>query len=149
MKKINIAIDGLAGSGKSTVAKNLAKKLGYTYIDTGSMYRCVAYLAIKYNVDYKDDKIRIRSIYSAASSKMFQGEINYPYEKAFERIEQIMNVDENNVTWMPYVARHKAIYEYKICKNIDNAEQILLDTIKLLEVTPLRIKYDIYFECIR
>lgn len=56
MKKINIAIDGLAGSGKSTVAKNLAKKLGYTYIDTGSMYRCVAYLAIKYNVDYKDEK---------------------------------------------------------------------------------------------
>ena len=98
------------------------------------------------NVDYKDDKIRIRSIYSAASIKMFQGEINYPYEKAFERIEQIMNADEKNVTWMPYAARHKAIYEYKICKNIDKAEQILLDTIKLLEVTPLRIKYDIYFE---
>lgn len=98
------------------------------------------------NIDYKDDKIRIRSIYSAASIKMFQGNINYPYEKAFEKIEQIMNADEKNVTWMPYVARHKAIYEYKICKNIDNAEQILLDTIKLLEVTPLRIKYDIYFE---
>ena len=77
---------------------------------------------------------------------MFQGNINYPYEKAFEKIERIMNADEKNVTWMPYVARHKAIYEYKICKNIDNAEQILLDTIKLLEVTPLRIKYDIYFE---
>ena len=98
------------------------------------------------NIDYKDDKIRIRSIYSAASIKMFQGNINYPYEKAFEKIEQIMNADEKNVTWMPYVARHKAIYEYKICKNIDNEEQILLDTIKLLEVTPLRIKYDIYFE---
>lgn len=98
------------------------------------------------NVDYKDDKIRLRSIYSAASIKMFQGDINYPYEKAFERIEQIMNADEKNVTWMPYVARHKAIYEYKICNNIDKAEQILLDTVKLLEVTPLRIKYDIYFE---
>lgn len=98
------------------------------------------------NIDYKDDKIRIRSIYSAASIKMFQGDISYPYEKAFEKIEQIMNADEKNVTWMPYVARHKAIYEYKICKNIDKAEQILLDTIKLLEVTPLRIKYDIYFE---
>lgn len=55
MKKINIAIDGLAGSGKSTVAKMLANKLGYTYIDTGSMYRCVAYLVVKYNVDYKDE----------------------------------------------------------------------------------------------
>ena len=38
MKKINIAIDGLAGSGKSSVAKVVAKKLGYTYVDTGSMY---------------------------------------------------------------------------------------------------------------
>ena len=98
------------------------------------------------NIDYKDDKIRIRSIYSAASIKMFQGDTSYPYERAFEKIEQIMNADEKNVTWKPYVARHKAIYEYKICKNIDMAEQILLDTIKVLEVTPLRIKYDVYFE---
>ena len=42
MKKI-IAIDGPAGAGKSTVAKRLAKKLGYTYIDTGAMYRAVAW----------------------------------------------------------------------------------------------------------
>ena len=47
MKKINIAIDGLAGSGKSSLAKVIAKKLGYTYIDTGSMYRCVAYLLVE------------------------------------------------------------------------------------------------------
>ena len=57
-----------------------------------------------------------------------------------------MNVHQKNVTSKPKDATHKAIYEYKICKNIDKAEQILLDTIKLLEVTPLRIKYDIYFE---
>lgn len=98
------------------------------------------------DTDYADDKIRIRSIYSAASIKMFQGEINYPYEKAFEKIEKILCADEKNTMWMPYVARHKAIYELKICKNIDKAEQLLLDTIRMLEVTPLRIKYDIYFE---
>ena len=56
MKKINIAIDGVSGSGKSTVAKLLAKRLGYTYIDTGSMYRCVAYLALKNNIDPMDEK---------------------------------------------------------------------------------------------
>lgn len=54
MKKINIAIDGLAGSGKSTVAKIVANKLGYTYIDTGSMYRCVAYLMVEKNVSPED-----------------------------------------------------------------------------------------------
>ena len=39
----NIAIDGPAGAGKSTVAKRIAKKLGILYLDTGAMYRGVAY----------------------------------------------------------------------------------------------------------
>ena len=51
MRKINIAIDGVAGSGKSSVAKKIAQKLHYKYIDTGSMYRCVAYLVNKENID--------------------------------------------------------------------------------------------------
>ncbi|MCI6334350.1 MAG: (d)CMP kinase, partial [Bacteroidales bacterium] len=41
-KKINVAIDGTSSSGKSTMAKALAKSVGYTYIDTGAMYRSVA-----------------------------------------------------------------------------------------------------------
>lgn len=51
MKTIRIAIDGPASSGKSTVAKILAKKLGYTYLDTGAMYRCATYLALKHQID--------------------------------------------------------------------------------------------------
>ncbi|MGT2828456.1 (d)CMP kinase [Streptococcus hillyeri] len=47
MKDIRIAIDGPASSGKSTVAKIIAKDLGYTYLDTGAMYRCATYLALK------------------------------------------------------------------------------------------------------
>ena len=98
------------------------------------------------DTDYKDDKIRIRSIYSAASIKMFQYDLNYSYEKSFEKIDQIMHENPENEIWKPYVARHKAIYEYKICNNYEMAEQILQETMKLLEVTQLRIKYDIYFE---
>ncbi len=57
MNKI-VAIDGPAGSGKGTVAKILANKLNLTYIDTGAMYRAIAYLTLKNNVDIKDeDKI--------------------------------------------------------------------------------------------
>ena len=56
MKKINIAIDGPAGAGKSTIAKLLAKELDYTYIDTGAMYRALTYLLIKEEIDLKDDK---------------------------------------------------------------------------------------------
>ena len=47
MKDIRIAIDGPASSGKSTVAKIIAKNLGYTYLDTGAMYRSATYLALQ------------------------------------------------------------------------------------------------------
>ena len=53
-----IAIDGPSGSGKGTIAKAVAKKLNYTYIDTGAMYRCVALKSIRENIDpSEEDKI--------------------------------------------------------------------------------------------
>ena len=53
---INIAIDGPSASGKSTIAKNLCKKLGYIHLDTGAMYRCVA-LAVKLSgIDYENEE---------------------------------------------------------------------------------------------
>lgn len=56
MKKISIAIDGPAAAGKSTIAKMVAKKLNYTYIDTGAMYRCVAYATLKQGLSFEDEK---------------------------------------------------------------------------------------------
>jgi cytidylate kinase len=47
MKKITIAIDGFSSCGKSTMAKQLARQLGYVYVDTGAMYRAVTYYALK------------------------------------------------------------------------------------------------------
>ena len=49
-----IAIDGPAGAGKSTVARELAKRQGFQLVDTGAMYRCVAYEALKAGVDLED-----------------------------------------------------------------------------------------------
>ncbi len=46
-----ITIDGPAGSGKSTIAKRLAEKIGFIYLDTGAMYRSVAYLSLKNDID--------------------------------------------------------------------------------------------------
>lgn len=51
-----IAIDGPSSAGKSTVAKELSKELGYIYIDTGAMYRAIAYYLLENNVDYNDEK---------------------------------------------------------------------------------------------
>ena len=53
-KKISIAIDGPAGAGKSTIAKRLAKELGYMYVDTGAIYRTVAYFFDLWGVSPKD-----------------------------------------------------------------------------------------------
>ena len=57
MDRLNIiTIDGPAGAGKSTVSKELARRLGYTYLDTGAMYRAVAWAAGQKGVDVGDEK---------------------------------------------------------------------------------------------
>lgn len=61
-KRINaVAIDGPAGSGKSTVSKLVAERLGYMYVDTGAMYRALTFKAMKKNIDFKntDDLIEL------------------------------------------------------------------------------------------
>lgn len=53
-----VAIDGPSAAGKSTVAKGVAKRIGYVYVDTGAMYRCVTLFALENNVDCrKDDEV--------------------------------------------------------------------------------------------
>ena len=54
MKTIQIAIDGPASSGKSTVAKIIAKDFGYTYLDTGAMYRAATYMALKHQLGVEE-----------------------------------------------------------------------------------------------
>ncbi len=53
-----IAIDGPAGSGKSTVAKSVATRLGFRYLDTGAMYRAVAFRALQTGIDPGDGDAR-------------------------------------------------------------------------------------------
>lgn len=56
MSRINIAIDGPAGAGKSTVAKQVADQLGYVYIDTGAMYRAITLKALQKGIDVHDEE---------------------------------------------------------------------------------------------
>lgn len=60
MTGIRIAIDGPASSGKSTVAKIIAKKLGYIYLDTGAMYRSATYLSLQNDTDLTDERAIVK-----------------------------------------------------------------------------------------
>ena len=58
-----IAIDGTSGSGKGTIAKEVARRLNYTYIDTGAMYRCVALKSLEDNISLnEEDKIDVQEV---------------------------------------------------------------------------------------
>jgi CMP/dCMP kinase len=63
--KISIAIDGPAAAGKSTVAKIIAEKLSYLYIDTGAMYRALTFLALEQNLDLHDETALINALLKA------------------------------------------------------------------------------------
>lgn len=75
----SVAIDGPAGAGKSSIAKEVAKKLGFVYIDTGAMYRAVAVYAIENNIEIREanftdevlDRIDISIEYDDAGQKIF------------------------------------------------------------------------------
>lgn len=57
MKKITIAIDGYSSCGKSTIAKDLARRIGYVYVDTGAMYRSVTLYALRHNLFRADGSV--------------------------------------------------------------------------------------------
>ncbi|MDR2563145.1 MAG: (d)CMP kinase [Prevotellaceae bacterium] len=65
MNKIVIAIDGHSSTGKSTVAKALARRLGYVYVDTGAMYRAVTLYCIRKNCIYKNGKPKMKQLLAA------------------------------------------------------------------------------------
>ncbi|MGL4949557.1 MAG: (d)CMP kinase [Anaeroplasmataceae bacterium] len=70
MNNYQIAIDGPAGSGKSSISKILAKELGFTHLDTGAMYRAITYLALKENIDLNNE---LEYIFLQNINMRFQG----------------------------------------------------------------------------
>ncbi|EUJ54377.1 cytidylate kinase [Listeria fleischmannii FSL S10-1203] len=94
-KKICIAIDGPAAAGKSTVAKIVAKKLGFIYIDTGAMYRAVTYLAFKNNIDYTNE-VEISKLLKNTVIRFEPGEVQQVFIDDLNVTEIIRSSDVTN-----------------------------------------------------
>lgn len=80
-----IAIDGPAGAGKSTIAKGVAKALGYVYVDTGAMYRALALFCLRNNVN-KDNEEEVSALCDTAKVRI-----------AYENSEQVIFLNDENV----------------------------------------------------
>ncbi|WP_108032372.1 (d)CMP kinase [Trichococcus patagoniensis] len=87
VKKMNIAIDGPASAGKSTIAKKVAEKLGYIYLDTGAMYRTLTYAALSNGSDLHDEE---------ALHKLLQG-IRITFSTAENEMQRVF-LNEEDVT---------------------------------------------------
>jgi cytidylate kinase len=98
MQKIIITIDGWSSCGKSTLAKQLAKQLGYVYIDSGAMYRAITLYFLRNHIDWTDSKE-----VTAALQNVF---IDFRYNEKAQQTEIFLN-DEN----VEYVIRDLVIAE--------------------------------------
>lgn len=124
---IAIAIDGPAAAGKSTVAKMVAQKLSYIYIDTGAMYRALTGRALEENLDLNDEQALLHLL----------GQTDIELKQSEEG--QIVNVNGKNVTLeiraqhvtnnVSYVAKHPAIRQEMVIRQraLANERGVVMD----------------------
>ncbi|MCY8672034.1 (d)CMP kinase [Bacillus haynesii] len=109
-KKLCIAIDGPAAAGKSTVAKIVARKKSYIYIDTGAMYRAITYLALEKGVDLTDEAALTALLKKSAIDLTVSPEGEQKVYIAGEDVTEAIRMDDvsNQVS---IVAKHAGIRE--------------------------------------
>lgn len=90
MKQITIAIDGFSSTGKSTLAKQLAKKLNYSYVDTGAMYRATALFAMRNNC-FENDVLDVKKLESMLS------QISITFKYSVEEKANLTYLNNQNV----------------------------------------------------
>lgn len=95
MKKITIAIDGFSSCGKSTMAKDLAKQLGYIYVDTGAMYRAVTLFAMQHGLFNADGSVKTQDL----QQQMGHINITFKFNKLTGRPDTYLNNElvESNI----------------------------------------------------
>ena len=127
MKKITIAIDGFSSCGKSTMAKDLAKKIGYVYVDTGAMYRSVTLFAMQNNLFSKDGSVKTTELEKQMKdiqiSFVFNNETGRPdtylngelVEKEIRTLEVSSHV--SNIATIPFVREAMVAQQQRMGKD--------------------------------
>jgi len=126
-KRVNIAIDGPAGAGKSTIAKIISKTLGIIYLDTGAMYRAVALKAINEGIDTKDN-VKLLSIIENIDVKISYTDNNQRIFLDGEEVTDKIRTPEistgaSNVAVVPEV-RIKMV---EVQREIASTESVVMD----------------------
>ena len=103
---INIAIDGPAGAGKSTVAKKLAEDYGYIYVDTGAMYRAMALYFLRQGIDSRDEAAIGRACETVSISLEYENGVQQVYLNGENvsselRTEAVGNMASNTSVYAP------------------------------------------------
>ena len=120
---LNVAIDGPAGAGKSTIAKRIARRLGYIYVDTGAMYRAMAYYLIQNQVDAADQEAIAAACQHADISICYQdGEqvvlLNGENVNAYLRTEAVGNMASVSSV-VPEVRKKLVELQQKLARETD------------------------------
>jgi CMP/dCMP kinase len=129
MKKIIITIDGWSSCGKSTLAKQLAKELGYLYIDSGAMYRAITLYFLRNNVDWSntdevDSAIKQIQLQFQFNANSQQSEIYLNGENVEYLIRELIIAEK-----VSDVAAIKAVREFAVAqqKNMGKSKGIIMD----------------------
>ncbi len=120
-KRISIAIDGPAAAGKSTVAKVVAKKLSYVYIDTGAMYRPITYAALEQKVDIENEE-QLMEVVKNVKIEFQQGENTQLVFLNGQDVSEVIRTPEvtNRVS---IVAKHRLVREEMVRRQQELAEK--------------------------
>ena len=127
MKYISVAVDGPAGSGKSTITKMVAKDLGYNYVDTGAMYRGLTYDFLKNNLTELDEK-KIELLLSKVKFEVkFIDRVQYVFVNGEDVSEKIRTSEVSKFTSL--FAKSPAVREFLIDtqRNLAMSNNILMD----------------------
>ena len=127
MKYISVAVDGPAGSGKSTITKMVAKDLGYKYVDTGAMYRGLTYDFLKNNLTELDEK-KIELLLSKVKFEVkFIDRVQYVFVNGEDVSEKIRTAEVSKFTSL--FAKSPAVREFLIDtqRNLAMSNNIIMD----------------------